>query len=77
MTTSTTQQTYRISTDADSGDVLAPSLAAAIRRYFGGRNLQVRDVRSLHRYMAAYTPDGAWCRIERDGERLVEIGITA
>jgi hypothetical protein len=59
--------TYNIRTDADSGTVTAPNLNAASHEYFGALSL-----RSLERYFARL--DGGWCRIECDGETLVEIG---
>ncbi len=58
---------YHIRTDADSGTVSAPSLTAAIRAYFG-----LTSLRALEQHLARL--DGGWCRIECDGETLVEIG---
>jgi hypothetical protein len=58
---------YHIRTDADSGTVLARDLNVAIRVYFGATSL-----RSLKQHFARL--DGGWCRIECDGETLVEIG---
>jgi hypothetical protein len=60
--------TYNIRTDADSGTVLARDLNVAIRVYFG-----LASLRALKQRFARL--DGGWCRIDCDGETLVEIGI--
>jgi hypothetical protein len=61
-------KTFSIRTDSDSGTLEASDLTEAIREYFGATS-----VRSLREYFARI--DGAWCRIDCDGERVVEIGI--
>jgi len=61
-------KTYQIRTDASSGTVSAPDLNTAIREYFE----LASSVDGLRQYFSQ--SDGGWCRIDCDGETLVEIG---
>lgn len=65
---------YRIGTDAGSIDVDADSpdeaVAAACRHLYSG----CRDVASLRAVYEPLTADGAYCWVEEDGVRVLEIG---
>jgi hypothetical protein len=62
-------KTYHIRTDMERGTVTAPSLLEAVKQFFGAH------IPSLQALNYRINPqDGGWCRIECDGETLVEIG---
>jgi len=64
-------QTDGFSTEESQED----SLDAAIREAFAGEGLgRIVDEESLHRLFSKYVEDGGWCRIEKNGEAVIEIG---
>lgn len=67
---------FTVQTDAFCTDEFeAENLDAAIAESFEGEGLgKITDLASLHRKFARYIADGGWCRIEQDGETVVEIG---
>ena len=67
---------YVVTTDGFQTDEFqAASLDAAIEYAFDGEGLgKIVDLESLERKFEKYVRDGGWCWIERDGERVVEIG---
>jgi len=68
-------KSYYIQTDAGSGEVEAKSLNAAIADYFATETPKgVKNLRELKARMKKYVADGAWCFIDENDERVVEIG---
>lgn len=68
-------KTYYIQTDAGSGEVEAKNLNAAIADYFETETPKgVKNLRELKTRMKKYVADGAWCFIDENDERVVEIG---
>lgn len=66
---------YTVRTDAFLCDnIEADSLDEAIEIAFRGQHPTVADLDGLELAIGDTVEDGGWCWIERDGERLVEIG---
>lgn len=66
---------YVVSTDGFSSDrFVADDLDEAIGEAFSGEGLGIKNLPSLESKFPKYVEDGAWCWIEEDGERVVEIG---
>ena len=62
--------TYTIRTDADLYDAVdASSIDDAV-----DQATEFSDLSALERHINRHVADGAWCWIECDGERVVEIG---
>lgn len=64
-------KTYYIQTDSFQVEIKAPRLNAAIQKAFGSK---ANNLKALTRYFAPFVSDGAWCFIDEDGSRVVEIG---
>lgn len=66
---------YSVQTDGFStDDFQAASIDAAIKEAFTGEGLgRIVDEASLEKKFAKYVADGGWCRIECNGETVVEI----
>ena len=68
-------KTYYFQTDAGAGEVEAKNLNAAIAEYFEAETPKgVKNLRELKARMKKYVADGAWCFIDENDERVVEIG---
>jgi hypothetical protein len=69
---------YSVQTDGFSTDEFqAASLDAAIEEAFTGEGLgRITDVDSLERKFAKYVEDGGWCKIECNGQTVIEIGVS-
>ena len=66
---------YTITTDGFQYECESESLDAAIAEAFDGEGLgKIVDESSLEKKFAKYVDEGGWCRIEADGEPVVEIG---
>ena len=63
-------KTYHISTDSFAQEIEAKNLNEAIKEAFKG----VTHLRSLKAKLKKYLADGAWCFIDENGERVVELG---
>jgi hypothetical protein len=74
MMTTTKMKSYVIQTDSFCYETEASSLNEAVAEAFAGEIAGVRDVVSLERKFARYVADGGWCRVDEDGERVLEIG---
>lgn len=55
-------------------DIEADDIDDAIRQAFDGEGMAIKDEQSLRKQFAKYIDDGGWCWIERNGERVLEIG---
>lgn len=65
---------YDVQTDAFGCCVEAETLDDAIREAFEGELFGITGEAALVRKFQRYVSDGGWCRIECDGEVVLEIG---
>jgi hypothetical protein len=68
-------KTYYICTDAESGEVKANSLNDALREFFASSGFPIKDRRSLRMIMGRYAPDGGFCVVHVDGDRVLQVGF--
>ena len=67
-------KTYHISTDSFAQEIEAKNLNEAIKEAFSTEIKGVTHLRSLKAKFKKCLADGAWCFIDENGERVVELG---
>jgi hypothetical protein len=64
---------YTITTDAMQDEIDATGIDAAVRDFFDG-DFGIVDLKTLKEKFPKYVADGAFVRIEEDGEEILSMG---
>lgn len=68
-------KTYTVTTDSFQADIEADTLNGAIAKAFVGEGMEgITNLASLERVFERHVLTGGFCRIDIDGDILVEIG---